>query len=107
MRKLLATLMLGVAMAFGAPDAAEAQQNNQFGLVNVVVGDVIVAPAVNLVVAANIAAQICGVQVGNVGILAVQLAKQGQHVVCTLDQDANADGQLDQVIITRPGNNRN
>lgn len=95
MRKTLAALAVGGLVAFAAPDSAEAQTQN--GLVNVNVGDVTILANVAVGVAANVAAQICGLQVGSVGIIARQVARQGQAVVCTVAQD---DGEH-TVTITR------
>jgi hypothetical protein len=102
MRKVLATLMIGGLMAFGAPDAAEAQVVSG-GLVNVTlvdvvdVGDVqVVVSNVAINVAANVAAQICGTQL-NLGVLAQQVARQGQATACQIEQD----GSLRNVQITR------
>jgi hypothetical protein len=61
MRKALAALAVGVGLAFGAPNAAEAQ--DQVGLVNVSIGDVTILENVQLAVAANLVAVICGVNV--------------------------------------------
>ena len=57
MRKLLATLAFGVGLAFGAPDAATAQQ--QDGLVNVMIGDITILENVDIAVAANLVANVC------------------------------------------------
>jgi len=85
MRKALATLALGVGLAFGAPNAAEAQQ--QDGLVNVNIGDVTILENVQVGVAAQIVAQICGLRVGPVAVLARQVDRTGQaRTVCTAEQ---------------------
>lgn len=84
MRKFLATLVFGGLLAFGAPDAAEAQ--DQDGLVNVVVGDVTILEDVNIGVAANVAATICGVNVGPVAVLGRAVDRSGESTtVCTID----------------------
>ena len=70
MTKFISSLALGAALAFGAPDAAQAQ-TKQDGLVNVVVGDVTILRNVDVGVAANVIAQICGVSVDAVvGVIA-------------------------------------
>lgn len=78
-------VLVAALLTFGfvttAPTDVQAQRQN--GLVNVMVGDVIVAPSVNLAAALNIAANICGVQVG-------VIAAQGQGTVCTIQQDGEA-----------------
>jgi len=55
----------------------------QNGLVNVAVGDVTLLQNVNVGVAAQAIANICGVKVGPIAALANQLATGGQHTVCT------------------------
>jgi hypothetical protein len=63
MKKLIAGLGLGAALAFAAPEMAGAQTTKQDGLVNVNIGDVTVLEDVNIAVAANLVAQVCGVSV--------------------------------------------
>jgi hypothetical protein len=60
MKKLIAGLGLGAALAFAAPSAAEAQ-TKQDGLVNVSVGDVTILQDVNIAAAVDVVAQICGI----------------------------------------------
>jgi hypothetical protein len=64
-----ALLVVGVA----GPAAAQPRQN---GLVNVAVGDITVQD-VNVGVAANIVAAVCGVAVGPVAVLATQVDRSG------------------------------
>ena len=79
---LFATAVLGVGLAGPATAANNSRQN---GLVNVSVGDVNILNNANVGVAANVAAAVCGVNVGPVAILAVNTAATGaQHTVCTL-----------------------
>jgi hypothetical protein len=75
MRKLLATLTLGAALTATAAHA----QPGQEGLVNVNVGDVTVLENVAVGVAANVIAQVCGVQVGQIAVLATQVMRTGQQ----------------------------
>ena len=91
MRKILraggvaaASTMLCVG-AFSAPaDAATAVQD---GLVNVAVGDVNVLNDARIGVAAQLAAQICGVKVGPVAVLGTAVDAGGAtETVCTSDQ---------------------
>ena len=83
---LFVTALLGVGIA--AP--ASAQNNSrQNGLVNVSVGDVSILDNANVGVAANVAAAVCGVNVGPVAILAVNTAATGtQNTVCTIGGQA-------------------
>ena len=80
---LFATALLCVGFAAPASAANDSRQN---GLVNVSVGDVSVLDNANIGVAANVAATICGVNVGPVILLAANTAATGaQHTVCTTD----------------------
>jgi hypothetical protein len=80
-RRLIATVALGAFMLVGAAMPASAQQ--QDGLVNVAIGDVTILEDVNIGVAANVAANICGVRVGPVAVLAKQVDRSGQmRTVC-------------------------
>jgi hypothetical protein len=90
LRKKALALMTASTLAFGMAGApvASAQQE---GLVNVNVGDVTILQNVGVGVAANVAAQICGVQVP-VAVLARQVVRNNApFTACTLgDQDAAA-----------------
>ena len=57
---------------------------NQSGLVNVAIGDVTILENVSVGVAANVAAAICGVQVGPVAVLANQAAAGQTVTVCEI-----------------------
>lgn len=75
---LFATLFLA-AGAF-APGAVAQQQD---GLVNVMIGDISILNDANIGVAANVAANVCGVRVGPVAVLAQQVDRSGaQQTVC-------------------------
>ena len=75
-----ATALASVAIA--APASAQQQQQN--GLVNVAIGDITIQD-VNVGVAALVAAQVCGVQVGPVVVLATRVdATSQQRTVCEL-----------------------
>jgi len=98
MRKRIAALAIGTALAFGAvsTEAAPPDPVITGGLVNVTLVDVIDIGDVNVAVqnvgigvAANVAAQICGLQVGNIGIIAQQVATQGQTTVCQVTDQNN------------------
>jgi hypothetical protein len=77
----MCSVLAASAISIGAAAApASAQQN---GLVNVNVGDVTVLQDVGVGVAANVAANICGVQV-NAAVIADQVVRNGQPLgVCT------------------------
>jgi hypothetical protein len=65
------TLSLGLA----GPAAAQ-QEQEQDGLVNVAVGNISLED-VNVGVAANLVATVCGIKVGPVAVLAVQVDRTG------------------------------
>ncbi|MBM7805141.1 hypothetical protein JOD57_000978 [Geodermatophilus bullaregiensis] len=75
-----AALVTGVAGTAGA-------QPVQDGLVNVAVGDVTILEDVNVALAAQVAANICGVKVGPVAVLGRAVDRSGEtSTVCTTDQ---------------------
>jgi hypothetical protein len=70
--------------SIGAPAAIAQPQN---GLVNVAVGDVAILNNVDIGVAAQVAAQICGVKVGPVAVLGAAADRSGDtRTVCESDQ---------------------
>ncbi len=86
-RKSLVTLFAGAAVFAGAGTASAAGPNFQDGLINVAVGDVTITDAVDIGVAAQVAANICGVKVGPVAVLGRSVDRSGEsRTVCTTDQ---------------------
>lgn len=82
---ICATAMVGGAA--GVPVAAAADQTQGDGLIQVQIGDVTITDAVDIGVAAQIAANICGVKVGPVVVLGVAVDRSGgDRTVCTTDQ---------------------
>lgn len=78
---------LALAGGVAAPAAASHTPVHQDGLVNVSVGDVTIAKDVNVGVAAEVAAQVCGVEVGPVAVLAENVDSSGDtRTVCNSDQ---------------------
>lgn len=77
MRKLFASLCASSLLALGLVSTATAQPQQADGLVVVQVGDITITDAVDLNVAANVAAQVCGV---NVGPLAIAILGQAVAV---------------------------
>jgi hypothetical protein len=70
-----------------AAPTASAQIASQDGLVNVAVGDVTILQDVNVGVAAQVAANICGLKVGPVAVLGQAVDRSGAtRTVCTTDQ---------------------
>ena len=83
-RKAVVPVFAGAAIVATATPAG-AQPNQQDGLVNVNVGDVTILE--NVGVAAQIAAQVCGVQVGPVAVLGRAVDRDGAtRTVCESDQ---------------------
>ncbi|WP_138418672.1 hypothetical protein [Sinomonas gamaensis] len=88
--KLATNSMAGAALAGslllsgGLMAPANAANQQQSGLVNVAVGDVSILNNANVGVAAQVAANVCGVAVGPVAVLAQQTARTGDaSTVCT------------------------
>lgn len=79
----ISTIACSVALA----TPAQAQPTIQDGLVNVAIGDVTILEDVNVGVAAQVAANICGVKVGPVAVLGQAVDRSGTtRTVCTTDQ---------------------
>ena len=86
MRKLIATLFATSLLGAGVASTAAAQV--QDGLVNVAIGDVTILEDVNVGVAAQVAANICGVNVGPVAVLGRAVDRSGQTAtVCVANQE--------------------
>lgn len=87
-RTAMASLFAGAIVLTGsAAPAAAATQTQGDGLVNVAVGDVTITDAVDIGVAAQIAANICGVKVGPVAVLGAAVDRSGTtRTVCETDQ---------------------
>ena len=77
----------GALCLTGVSLPAEAATQQQNGLVNVAVGDITITDAVDIGVAAQVAAQICGVKVGPVAVLGTAVDRSGaSRTVCTTNQ---------------------
>jgi hypothetical protein len=86
-KKLAASLLLGTAIFVAPVSSVAAQTTVGDGLVNVAVGDITIEDAVDVGVAAQIAANICGVKVGPVAVLGRAVDRTGDaRTVCTTDQ---------------------
>ena len=68
--KRFSVAMLSAAFLFAGTLVPSASAQNQDGLVNVMIGDVNILNDANIGVAANVAANVCGVNVGPVAVLA-------------------------------------
>lgn len=87
-RRFFASLFASALLSVGLAAPASAQQH---GLVNVEIGDITILENVGVGVAANVAAQICGVQV-NAAVIARQVVRNDAPLgICTVRrQDADA-----------------
>lgn len=87
-KRFVATLFATSLVAVGVA-APTASAQDQDGLVNVAIGDVKILNDANIGVAAQVAANVCGVRVGPVAVLATQVDRSGEsRTVCTIgDQD--------------------
>jgi hypothetical protein len=85
-KKTIVTLFAGAALMGATAGPAIASTQNQDGLVNVAVGDITLQD-INIGIAAQIAAQICGVKVGPVAVLGAAVDRSGaMRTVCQSDQ---------------------
>ena len=85
MRRFFAALCGTVLLGAGVASTAGAQV--QDGLVNVAIGDVTILEDVNIGVAAQVAANVCGVKVGPVVVLGRAVDRSGgTRTVCTTNQ---------------------
>ena len=84
-RQAIAAFVVAGSIAGTAP--AFAQIAVQDGLVNVAVGDVTILEDVNIGVAAQVAANICGVKVGPLAVLGQAVDRSGATATaCTTSQ---------------------
>lgn len=87
-RKLAATVLTGAVLVAGTAGSATAQTQTQDGLVNVAVGDITIEDAVDIGVAAQVVAQLCGLKVGPVAVLARTVDRSGATTtVCTSNME--------------------
>lgn len=86
-RKSIVSVFTGIVVMTGAAAApASAATQNQDGLVNVAVGDITLSD-INIGVAAQVVAQVCGTKVGPVAVLGAAVDRSGDtRTVCTSDQ---------------------
>lgn len=83
-KKALAAVSASALLVVSGAGPAAAATQTQDGLVNVAVGDVTIARDVNVGVGADVAANVCGVNVGPVTALAQQVDATGTAAaVCT------------------------
>ena len=86
-RKTMIPVFAGAALLTAGVAPASAATQLQDGLINVAVGDIEIEDAVDVQVAAQVAANLCGVDVGPVAVLGNAVDADGaDRVVCTTDQ---------------------
>ena len=86
-RRVAATIIVAGALGFGG--SVDAQRQEADGLINVQVGNITIEDAVDVNVAASVAAAICGVDIGPVAVLATVVDTTGRTaVVCTAEGGA-------------------
>jgi hypothetical protein len=92
-KKLMVVVIVAAMIAVGVAGPASAKNNTviQDGLVNVAVGDVTILEDVNIAVAADVVAQVCGLNVDVVaGIIAdVDTGATRKYTFCKVE-----DGQV-------------
>jgi hypothetical protein len=85
--QMTAAFFVAGAVAAGPMASVGAQTTVGDGLINVAVGDVNILNNVDIGVAAQVAANICGVKVGSVAVLGTAVDKGGgTRTVCTTNQ---------------------
>ena len=86
-RRSVASVFASAALMTAAAAPSLAQPVQQDGLINVAIGDVTILEDVNVGVAAQVAANVCGVKVGPVSVLGQAVDRSGDtRTVCTTDQ---------------------
>ena len=86
-KALVSVFASGVVMAGATAPAHAAEQTQGDGLIQVQVGDVTLNDVVDIGVAAQVAANLCGVKVGPVAVLGAAVDRSGgDRTVCTTDQ---------------------
>jgi hypothetical protein len=87
MRRSVVALLVAGALSLGLAGPAAAQTTVGDGLVTVAIGDIEVLNNANIGVAAEVAAQVCGVKVSQIAVLAEQVDRSGgTRTACTTDQ---------------------
>jgi hypothetical protein len=83
----VATLLIAGGLSLGLAGSAAAQTTVGDSLVSVAIGDIEVLNNANIGVAAEVAAQVCGVKVSQIAVLAEQVDRSGgTRTVCDSDQ---------------------
>jgi hypothetical protein len=86
-KKLAAALLVGTAIFTAPVSSVAAQTTVGDGLVNVAVGDITIEDAVDIGVAAQVAANLCGLKVGPVAVLGRAVDRSDtDRTICTTDQ---------------------
>lgn len=83
----LGTLLIAGTLSLALVGTSVAQTTVGDGLVNVAIGDIEILNHSNIGIVAEVAANVCGVRVSNVAILAEQVDRNGgQRTVCETAQ---------------------
>lgn len=86
-RQITAAFLVVGLCAAGTAATVGAQTTVGDGLINVAVGDITITDAVGIGVAAQVAANLCGLKVGPVAVLGRTVDRSGRTTtVCTNDQ---------------------
>jgi hypothetical protein len=87
MQRSIVALLVAGALSLGLTGPATAQTTVGDGLVAVGIGDINVLNDANIGVAAEVAAQVCGIKVSQVAVLAEQVDRSGgERTVCQTEQ---------------------
>jgi hypothetical protein len=86
-RSIVALVVAG-PLSLGLVSPTTAQLQIQDGLVNVAIGDIEVLNNANIGIAAEVVAQVCGLTVGNIAVLAEQVDanRRGNLTICQSNQ---------------------
>jgi hypothetical protein len=87
MQRSIVALLVAGPLSLGFVGLAAAQTTVGDGLVNVAIGDIEVLNDANIGIVAEVAAEVCGVRVSNIAVLAEQVDRSGgERTVCETDQ---------------------
>ena len=86
-QRSIGALLVAGSLSLGFVGPATAQVQVSDGLVNITIGDIEILNNVNIGVAAEIAAQVCGLRVSHVALLAEQVDNGGPtRTICNSPQ---------------------
>ena len=86
-RRTMASAFASAALMTAVALPSQAQPIQQDGLINVAIGEITILEDARIAVAAQVAANVCGVKVGPVAVLGRAVDRSGDtRTVCTVDQ---------------------